>query len=157
MDKAKSMELLAAWVNHVANNVPDSKIYWEENVIKGQKLGELTKFPKFTQKLIGMNKKAFFVDSDRYYAGYVDPNNLDNSYFLSIHSYLKVKGLTLNLSLDTPNLGNWVDTSQHIINPNGTYTYVWGGSNPYDITDLVLGNTARFKFLNWNENPFEVK
>jgi len=161
MDKTESFRLLTAWVYHVMNNIPDSKIYWEDTVRRGKKLGELTYWDYHKSEYMGLTEGGFFADSDITYAGYIDPNNPDNSYFVSISSYLRDwYNVYLNLSLSEFRLNTettWGHDNQHKINPDGTYTYIWGGSTLHDITSYVLGCKGAFKFLNWNENPFKVK
>tara|TARA_S200002703_G_scaffold52259_1_gene45286 strand:- start:1996 stop:2430 length:435 start_codon:yes stop_codon:yes gene_type:complete len=143
------------------NNIPDSEIYWEDNVRRGKKLDEKTDWVQHRRNYTGITKEGFFADSKITYAGYIDPNNPNNSYVLSIYPYLKDRNsVYLNLSLSEFILNPqtaWESAKLYEINQDGTYTYVWGGNELYDVTDLVLGNTARFKFLNWNETPFKVK
>ena len=161
MDRSESLEILTAWVYHVMKKVPDSKIYWEDNVRRGKKLGEKTDWVQHQEKYLGITEEGFFADSDITYAGYIDPNNPNNSYFVSIYPYLRDrKSVYLKLSPSEFRLNpetTWVANNQHKINPDGTYTYIWGGLTLYDITSYVLGCKGAFKFLNWNENPFKVK
>ena len=160
MDRSESLKMLEAWIYDVVLNIPNSKIYWEVTVRKGKKLGEWTDWENHGVN-IGLNKKGYFASNDMQYVGYVDPNNPVNSYFVSIYPYLSdTKGIYLKLPLSEFSLNpqaTWVSAEQHKINPDGTHTYVWGGSTLYDISDLVLGNPARFKFVNWNKTPFRVK
>ena len=161
MDKSKSLKRLEAWIYDVVLNIPNTKIYWEEAVRKGKKLGEWTYWEQHGDKYRGLNERGYFASNDMQYVGYIDPNNPANSYYVRIYPYISDgRGLHLKLPLSEFNLNpaaTWESYKQHKINPDGTYSYIWGGVELYDITDLVLGNSARFKFMNWNQNPYKVK
>lgn len=162
MNKEESLNLLENWINYLRQSVPNMGVYWEERVMNGELMGEEIYWPKFHTDHQGLNKKGFFASQDMAYAGYIDPKNPENSYFLHTSS------LIINFSVDyrgyIPEIrglkGNsaWTKSNQYKINPDGTYTYVWGGKPLYDITSLVLRHKSYFKFLNWSkENPLEVK
>lgn len=162
MDKSESVEMLRDWIYYVLNRYPYSeKQYWEQNVRRGKGLGKKTQWPKLKHMdYMGITEKGFFVDSDITYAGYIDPTNPENSYFVAIYPYFRNREEGKTLVLGDIRLNpetTWGVSQQHKINPDGTYTYVWNGSTLYDITSYVLGCMGAFKFLNWNENPFEVK
>tara|TARA_B100000287_G_scaffold435387_1_gene503440 strand:- start:962 stop:1456 length:495 start_codon:yes stop_codon:yes gene_type:complete len=161
MDKSESIEMLRDWVYYVLKEYPyPAKKYWEQNVRRGKGLGKKTQWAKHQTDYMGITEKGFFVDSDITYAGYIDPTTPENSYFVAIYPYFRNREGDETLVLDDIRLNpatTWSDASQHKINPDGTYTYVWGGPTIYDITSYVLGCKGAFKFLNWNENPFEVK
>ena len=153
MDKTESLKKLEAWIYHVMKNIPDTKIYWEENVKRGKKLGEWTYWEQHGDKYRSLNEKGYFASNDMQYVGHIDPNDPANSYYVRLQSIPYTSDARGSIE---PN-ATWEGYNQHKINPDGTYSYIWGGVELYDVTDLVLGNPARFKFVNWNKTPFRVK
>ena len=87
MDKSESLKKLEAWIHHVLTNITDTKIYWEENVRTGKKLGEFTYWDYHQGSFMGLTEGGYFATTDISHAGYIDPNNPDNSYFVSISPY----------------------------------------------------------------------
>ena len=166
MDKSESIERLRDWIYYVLKEYPYStEKYWEQNVRRGKKLGKKTQWPPLffgSNQLdyMGITEKGFFVDSDIIYAGYIDPTNPENTYFVSVYQYLRDREEDETLVLEDIRLNavtTWSSARQHKINPDGTYTYVWSGQALYGINSQVLGCKCAFNFLNWNEPPFKVK
>ena len=162
MKKEESLKLLTGWINYLRQSVPSLSVYWEESVREGDLMGEEKFWPKFNREHLGLNKRGFFASQDMTHAGYIDPMKPENTYFLNISS--KIINIIAEMDGIIPEITGlvgetkWTEPNQYQINPDGTYTYVWGGQPLYDITSLVLRYNYYSTFLNWDvSEPWEVK